>query len=447
MVNPPKPSTPSINITKDSLRSNARTNQPSPSTLGEPSTSAAHTGTPDQLDPSPTPASEDGSEVAALRAQLAQMKDELDRLRLRTEQQHLPRLSEPLPSIERHATFDYALYNDEPAPQQTLPRQASYTSAESTRSTKVEKIPNLTAKLSDGVSYRPLLWKRQLIQHLHWYSAFFFDDDHRKTYIVNQTEGRARDFLEPLFLDEDSTETPMDLIEAVVRFLQNPAEQQQAADAYQHLYMKPAMTFWEFYQQFRILATTAGIRDDNTLRTNLRDKILPRLRAAVVHEWKRCSNVNEYASVIQDEDADYIARSSRNPTTTSRPSSSNRGTSYSSSRSAQQTIAAQSSQSLPILQRPAQPQQPSLSSPAPPANTPRHFSGPPRAYSTPQPLRTNTPSYKPSPDATSHLGRINEIVAEEDINLEYNVEDSSEDAPLSYNADLQDSDNRSKEQA
>ena len=210
--------------------------------------------------------------------------------------------------------------------------------------------------------------------------------------------------------------------------------------------MKPGMTFWEFYQQFRILATTAGIRDDNTLRTNLRDKILPRLRGAVVHEWKRCSNVNEYASVIQDEDADYIARSSRNQAA-SGPSPGNRGTSYDSNRTAQQIIATQSSRSLPILRRPAQAQQSSTSSPAPPADAPRHFSGSPRT-STPQPFRTNTPSYRPSPDATSRPGRINEIVAEDEADQEfYDAEDTPKDAPLSYEVDPQASDNRLKEQA
>jgi len=49
----------------------------------------------------------------------------------------------------------------------------------------------------------------------------------------------------------------------------------------------------------------------STLRTDLRDKILPRLRSAVVQEWRRCTSITQYAAVIQEEDADYIARVGR----------------------------------------------------------------------------------------------------------------------------------------
>ena len=50
------------------------------------------------------------------------------------------------------------------------------------------------------MEYSPPLWEVQIQNALRRYDRFFLDDEHRKDYILQQTEGMARTFLEPLFL-------------------------------------------------------------------------------------------------------------------------------------------------------------------------------------------------------------------------------------------------------
>ncbi|POS83221.1 hypothetical protein EPUL_005482 [Erysiphe pulchra] len=85
-----------------------------------------------------------------------------------------------------------------------------------------------------------------------------------------------------------------------------------ARNDYLNLVMTPNQKFWDFYTQFRIVASTAGITQDLVLRSDLRDKVLTRLRSSVVNEWPRCKNLHEYAAALQNQDADYHARRSRN---------------------------------------------------------------------------------------------------------------------------------------
>jgi len=65
----------------------------------------------------------------------------------------------------------------------------------------------------------------------------------------------------------DNAQDANELVDSVVTFLTNPAEQQEAHDQYRQLRMNDRTMFWDFYQKFRILASTGGITDDYTLRT------------------------------------------------------------------------------------------------------------------------------------------------------------------------------------
>ncbi|RKF56720.1 hypothetical protein OnM2_079005 [Erysiphe neolycopersici] len=140
-------------------------------------------------------------------------------------------------------------------------------------------LPNLSSKLNDGKDVSPDLWKLQILDKLE---------------IKNLDQGAY------------------DLIDDVVTFLTDPAEADNARNGYLNRAMKPNQTFWDFYRQFRILASTAGITQDLVLRADLRDKVLTRLRSSVVNEWPRCKTLQQYAAALLNQDADYHARRSRN---------------------------------------------------------------------------------------------------------------------------------------
>ncbi|CCU74514.1 simnilar to predicted protein from Sclerotinia sclerotiorum [Blumeria hordei DH14] len=189
-----------------------------------------------------------------------------------------------------------------------------------------ETIPLLSSRLSDGRDMKPRLWQQQILERLQWYNSSFFDNSHRRSYIVDNTEGIARDFLLPLYMDMNPRPSPNRLIQEVVDFLLDPAEQQIASDDYHKLEMQPYEQFRHFFQRFRILANQAGLTDENMLKSDLRNKITKRLRSAVVNEWRRCRTLNEYANVIQDIDADFEAQakqSARRRTLTNQQPSGN----------------------------------------------------------------------------------------------------------------------------
>lgn len=250
-------------------------------------------------------------ELEALRVQLDQERRERqaieDRLR------HLEQVS-TVPSIEQEPTV---VLDQSVRPQLQSRATAAPSSDPVVRGvsqpsnisvlSRIEKIPKLPTRLSDGITYRPRLWQQQILNHLDWYSRYFLNDEHRKSYILDNTEGMARDFLEPLFLDPDGNSDPYDLIDSVCKFLTNPAEKSQARTKFKKLEMEADNTFWEFYHEFRTTATLAGFRDDLTLRTELRDKLLPRLRMKLTQEWRRCDNLTEWVAAIQEEDAAWVA--------------------------------------------------------------------------------------------------------------------------------------------
>jgi hypothetical protein len=287
---------------------------------------------------------------------------------------------------------------------------------------RIERIPLLSAKLSDGIEYKPRLWKKQLDNSLALYERYFINEEHRRSYVLDNTEGRARDYLEPLFLDTDTTQSADDLIESVVSFLTNPAEQQTAHDKYRNLQMSERATFWNFYQTFRILATTGGIKDDYTLRTDLRDKITPRLRTAVVQEWRRCRNITEYAAVIQDADSDFIAQGARNRKSSSTPRSNGYADGKKSSQNA--TYDSPSTPEDPKLSAHARQNPPSTSHPR--QQLPQHHSSNLSRSTSPPNFqqRSTTPDYN---RRSMSPARINEVNQAEEDELEY--EDALEKFP------------------
>ncbi|TQS33676.1 hypothetical protein Golomagni_05971 [Golovinomyces magnicellulatus] len=185
-------------------------------------------------------------------------------------------------------------------------------SAGSSHLPQITKIPDLAAKLSDGIEISASLWKSQILDKFETYESQFISHRQKKNYLIDQTEGIARKFLEPLVLNSHSGQEIDDLIEEVVNFLTNPAEVDNARNDYLNLEMTTNQTFWEFYREFRVSASTAGITQDLVLRNDLRDKILTRLRIAVANEWPRCNNLRDYAAAIQNIDSDIHAARSRN---------------------------------------------------------------------------------------------------------------------------------------
>lgn len=131
-------------------------------------------------------------------------------------------------------------------------------------------------------------------------------------------------------MDPDSNSNPYDLIDSVCKFLTNPAEQLLARTEFKKLDIKGYKTFWEFYHIFQTTATLAGIRDDLTLRTELKDKLLPRLRMKLIQEWRRCNTLTEWVAAIQEEDAAWIEEQTLHGTPASNKSTNRSGMHFSS---------------------------------------------------------------------------------------------------------------------
>ncbi|KHJ33229.1 putative simnilar to protein from sclerotinia sclerotiorum [Erysiphe necator] len=64
-------------------------------------------------------------------------------------------------------------------------------------------VPNLSSKLNDVKEVSPNLWKLKIIDKLEMYANNFLSDRHQKNYLIDQTEGIARKYLEPLILNKD----------------------------------------------------------------------------------------------------------------------------------------------------------------------------------------------------------------------------------------------------
>ncbi|KAK6598729.1 hypothetical protein H4I96_07933 [Botrytis cinerea] len=211
------------------------------------------------------------------------------------------------------------------------PREAPY---------QVEKIPHLTEKLSDGKALKPKLWKYLIECNLEQYAYAFTSERQRRIYIVANTEGIARDHLQPLLLDPSPEYDAQGLIEAAVQVTTDPAEQRVALDQYETLRQGANQPFWEFYQKFRQLANTAGIQDSSTLLNNLRNRINTRLAYTCVTEFASFRSVNDYAALLQIHDVNYRSIKAREYATASATRSnptSNRTTASQQSRSTPKT--------------------------------------------------------------------------------------------------------------
>ena len=270
----------------------------------------------------------------------------------------------------------------------------------------------------------------QIQNALRRYNRFFLDDDHRKDYILQQTEGMARTFLEPLFLEPEPDQDPLELVEQVVSFLTNPSAAQIARNKYFALRMTSGAPFWTFYHEFRTEASTAGIRDENTLKMDLRDKILPRLRVKLFHEYRRSRTLSEWVAAIQEEDSGQTAeRTVYGSPAISGNTRDNRARQTSSTTHENPT----SRRSVPTTQKVI----PEDTAPQQRSSTPG-FSGnqqrPPWRSDTP---RQNNPQSRNTPDIRHSTPRVNEIAVQEpthdsDENDEfYDIPDELDDPPVS----------------
>jgi hypothetical protein len=113
--------------------------------------------------------------------------------------------------------------------------------------------------------------------------------------------------LSPTLNEDGNLADALDLVDQVVKFLTNPHEQQTARNLYSALKMKAAgQTFWDFYQQFRILASQGGVTDKSILKMDLQDKLPSRLRKQLFHEYRRARTLEEYVEAVQAEDQGQI---------------------------------------------------------------------------------------------------------------------------------------------
>lgn len=294
-------------------------------------------------------------------------------------------------------------------------------------SVRIEKIPRLAQALSDGIEYSPRLWQRQVEHTFQRYRRFFMDESHKKDWLLDQCEGQARSFLEPLFLDDDPEVTAEDLMNDLVDFIANPHEKQTARDKYNALYMKPRETFWEFYHEFRILAQTAGMRNPDQLKMDLRDKILPRLRKQLHSQYKNTHTLKEWVAEIQAEDQGQEAErtvyahqhdssstkkaattTTRTTSTTAYPPRAEQRAYFNAQTSAPRPSFTPRSDSPGFQQRSTTPARYDTPRAQTPANAPRHFSQGQTSYNRPQ-----TP-----------VGRVNAI---EEVDIHRQTQDDDDE--------------------
>lgn len=178
---------------------------------------------------------------------------------------------------------------------------------------RVDKVPNLTEKLSDGVEPRLSVttWKYQIEVTYRTYVDYFGSEDERRAYLLNQTEGDARQYIEPQITDPtdpNNQPTALDLVNDLYSFLYNPQTREKARNEYNRLKMQPTDSFWSFYRKFRGLSRAAKITNDDDLMFDLKSKILPRLRAPTTQEYRKARNLDAYVEALQAEDLDYDSR-------------------------------------------------------------------------------------------------------------------------------------------
>ena len=148
-------------------------------------------------------ASAQAGTASDMESQFEQLRAEME-ARFQTQQEENQRLREQLleqahnPPIRQPRSVSFApphLYESIEEPHRpSLSRTPSISHA-----ARIENIPNLSNKLLDGLDYSPRLWEVQVKNSLERFSQHFYDDTHRKDWLLAQTEGTARSFLEPFF--------------------------------------------------------------------------------------------------------------------------------------------------------------------------------------------------------------------------------------------------------
>ncbi|ESZ89751.1 hypothetical protein SBOR_9864 [Sclerotinia borealis F-4128] len=263
------------------------------------------------------------------------------------------------------------------------------------------RVPDLATKLSDGQApgLRVQAWDKMVTHTLRDYHAHFLSDDHRRTWIYNQTEGRSRSTLEPLYLDDKYD--VYDLIQQVVSVMLDPSAVRTAKIKYNSLVMLPRERFFDFYSKFRDLAAQAEILDDERLRDDLFDKAAYRLTSTSGHEFARSTRVGEYAEVLGNLDVAYQRLAA---THALRPHHSLQGTRPTQSLSTSSAATPRSS-TPGVYNRPVAPSgMPYRSPSAAPVLTPRHFSSGP--LPTPSSgFRQATPQYTHNPSLHTQVLR------------------------------------------
>ncbi|ESZ90499.1 hypothetical protein SBOR_9116 [Sclerotinia borealis F-4128] len=232
--------------------------------------------------------------------------------------------------------------------------------------------------------------------------------------IYNQTEGRSRSTLEPLYLDDKYD--VYDLIQQVVFVILDPSAVRTTKIKYNSLVILPRERFFDFYSKFRDLAVQAEILNDKHFRNNLFDKATYRLTSTSNHKFAHSTTVGEYTEILNNLDIAYQRLAA---THTLHPHHSLQGTRPTQSFST--SSAAIPRKSTPgIYNRPVAPSgMPYRLPSAAPILIPRHFSsGPPPTPSSG--FRQATPQYTPRTSAV-----INKI--DNKMNPELDIEEFDND--------------------
>ena len=253
--------------------------------------------------------------------QFAKQAAQLERLMARMEEM----AQRPLTTVEqgqRHTRFDddaspspanprFPRYSESSAPRNPLGndfrpiREVSGFSSSSSSRPRLEKIPWLDQKLSNGKDYPAKTWKARITDNLLDYRDYFQSERAAKNYVLDQTEGLANRFLATRIQDSANTDTPQELVDEVARWLTDPAEKERANIEFQKTFMHQKQHFWDFYLEFTNLAATAEITDEERLRNDMRSKILPRLREQLGQKWAETTTFDAWVTAIQNEETNY----------------------------------------------------------------------------------------------------------------------------------------------
>jgi hypothetical protein len=321
-----------------------------------------------------------------LRQQVGYLMQQLSELSgLHEQQQRSANTPRPTTEHANPTSPPRAHFGHEPEPLAPQ-RAATYDSMAHSIRSQIPKVANMSNKLSDGKSFRASLWKALVLDRLSAYEQTLFNESLRRQYVIDQVEGIALEFLEGLYLQQPPL-TASQLITEVSQYMTDPSEAERAADQY-HVLTMGKLTFSEFYRQFRLLAITARITDQATLRRDLTSKVTDFYRRASGMGRMASSDLQGDVKVYQwlesNEDGIKLINLPASRTAPSAATRKNPGSTYTSSR---QELTAQARQ--PPTPASAIRNTPTVQ----PANTPRHFSATPSpapAYNRgTTPFRTN----------------------------------------------------------